>query len=136
MPVQLRKLPDINQRGLYRRNNAPSGGKPNYANSNAEILSYQRASGLEPKPDYYSAGLNRAKSKDHLLKHEASKYSRDKYLIAAGAQQILAGGRVDRERLLMDRYRRGTESEQELGVRRQHILSDEERQNEKLERLR
>ena len=53
----------------------------------------------------------------------------------AGAQQILAGGRQDRERLLMDRYRRGTESEQELGVRRR-IPTDAERQNEKLERLR
>ena len=63
----LRRLPDIGgARGLYRGGHLPSG-KPGYANSNAEILSYQRASGLEPKPDYYSHGLNRAKSKDHLL---------------------------------------------------------------------
>ena len=47
--------------------------------------------------------LHRAKSKDHL--HQNNNI-RDRYMLIAGAQQVLQGGRQDKDRLLMDRYRR------------------------------
>jgi len=46
--------------------------------------------------------MSRAKSKDHLHNNNL----REKYMLMAGAQRVLQGGRHDRERLIMDRYRR------------------------------
>lgn len=46
--------------------------------------------------------MSRAKSKDQLHTNNL----REKYLQMAGAQRVLQGGRHDRERLIMDRYRR------------------------------
>lgn len=49
--------------------------------------------------------LSRAKSKDHLLAQNNN--IREKYMLMAGAQRVLQGGRDDKEKLVMDRYRRG-----------------------------
>lgn len=104
--VSVPKLPDINpSRGLYRQPDAL--GRASYAASNADMPLYQRASGLANEK--LSQALSRAKSKDQLP--DAHRGLRERYLSKAGAQQIVAGGRLEKERLLMDRYRRSGESE-------------------------
>lgn len=75
------------------------------AASNAEIYSYKRDGGHHDALQDHNAVvsmLSRAKSKDHLHQNNI----RDRYMLIAGAQQVLQGGRQDKDRLLMDRYRR------------------------------
>lgn len=97
------------------------------AASNAEIYSYKR------QEDNYDAlqdhnavvsMLSRAKSKDHLHQNNI----RDRYMLIAGAQQVLAGGRQDKDRLLMDRYRREGELDMYAGGHpppRSNVVSQE-----------
>ena len=58
---------------------------------------------LEQIDEHY-AMLQKAKSKDQL--EIRNNNIRDKYIMMAGAQQILAGGRHDKDRIIMDRYKR------------------------------
>ena len=92
---------------------------------------YNRASGLAQEK--LNQALSRAKSKDQLPDHR--QLQRERYLSKAGAQQILAGGRQERERLLMDRYRRSNDSEQQLPLYKQRE-SAQDRYEDKLARLR
>jgi len=75
------------------------------AASNAEIHSYKRQLAQNDDLGYHQAMdqmLSRAKSKDHLHTNNI----REKYMLMAGAQNVLQGGRQDKDRLIMDRYRR------------------------------
>ena len=106
-----RKAGNYNSNNIMQDYHQADSKKPLYrpqglhnAASNAEILSYKRAQGNDAlqDDDALVQMMSRAKSKDHLHNNNL----REKYMLMAGAQRVLQGGRHDRERLIMDRYRR------------------------------
>jgi hypothetical protein len=72
--------------------------------SNAELYQYKKNHGNLEDHAAVANMLMKAKSKDHL--QPLNNNIREKYMLIAGAQRVLQGGRQDKDRLLMDRYKR------------------------------
>lgn len=92
------------------------------AASNAEIQSYKRQLARENELQDHQVMaqmLSRAKSKDQL--YIPSNNIREKYMLMAGAQRVLEGGRQERDKIVMerqyDRYKSENDQQKELGYK-------------------